>query len=135
MLLVLPTLTALTACNPPFLNHDLPVCPPKQDQSHHLCVGISTLLTTRCANLHNTTFLQQIICDIGVGSLGQRTAGIYGATTSKCVRNYAMDYNSAGLHQQPAQLAGALIAISSHGVSSYLELGVGYGQTAVFMAA
>ena len=128
VVVTLSSIALLAACNPPLQSDELPSCPPKGDGSHQLCmIGVRTIFTASCDDLLSTTFLEHLICKTGLGPLGERTAGIYGARSLHCVRS------AGGLCQQPAQLAGALVALAPKGVSSYVELGIANGATAVFV--
>ena len=125
------SLAALATCNPPLPLATLPGCSKYKAPDSHLCKGSRLLLSTSCEKLLDRDFLENLVCNtVGVAQLGDRTAGLYGPrTTTNCVRNVG------GLCQQPAQIAGALLALASQNITSYIELGIANGWTTVLISS
>ena len=100
----------------------LPECGHLAGAAWRLCYGVSVLLSASCHQLHNLSFVTAVIGEVGVvpDSRGTR---LYGDGARYMVPGHPLP--NVGLWQEPQQLAGALIAVSTRmRVRRYLELGI-----------
>jgi len=93
-----------------------------------LCSGMRQLLVADCAQLVNQSFLEEQICAVGLADLKERSPGVYGPATLRCI------VAEGGLAQQPEQLASALVHLSRLRIRSYLELGIFSGFTSTLIS-
>lgn len=82
-----------------------------------------------CAQLHNRTFLVDVIRQVGlVGA--DRNLHVYGSESVHAIKS-----PKAGLYQMPSQLASAMVHAAGLGVSRYIEVGIYSAWTLCIMSA
>ena len=115
-------------CSPPSPTEALPRCAMDGSAQGRLCSGMRQLLVADCAQLVNQSFLEEQICAVGLADLKERSPGVYGPATLRCI------VAEGGLAQQPEQLASALVHLSRLRIRSYLELGIFSGFTSTLIS-
>ena len=109
----------------------LPPCESIQGPARALCKGLELLASAGCAQLQQRSFLAHAIQTVGLAN-HKRGKLLYGPVS---VKHMHPEATSAGLTQQPYQLASALIELSQHQIESYLELGIAQAWTLCFITA
>ena len=101
-------------------------------RAQHLCRGMRMLQDASCAQLSNTSFLQEVIQTTGV-TYDPRKRDLYGDAAQFMIRTSTGQ--KIGLWQDPSQFAAAMAyhGSSRHEIRSYIEVGCYTGWTALIL--